>query len=90
MAPETRLPKFPTVGLEVCDCRFEHVTIEKVYEDNDTIQFEDGFTCSYKHCCDPVDHIWVHPQKKATEDELREIRGVKRHKNGEDARTWVV
>jgi hypothetical protein len=50
----------PRVGDLVCTCRMEHVRIIEVEDDGDTILTEDGWQCSYTHCCDEVDHTWSH------------------------------
>jgi hypothetical protein len=50
----------PRVGDLVCTCRMEHVRIIEVEDDGDTILTEDGWQCSYTHCCDEVDHSWSH------------------------------
>lgn len=56
----------PSIGEMVCTCRYTHVRIIAIDDDDrDTITTEDGWTCSYDHCCDPADHDWPHPEKVA-------------------------
>lgn len=43
----------------VCDCRYKHLRITKVEDDDITL--EDGAMCSFYMCCDPVPHEWKHP-----------------------------
>jgi len=53
-------PSVPEVGMVVCDCKFAHLRIVEII-DEDTVMLEDGSTCSYEHCCDTVPHSWKHP-----------------------------
>lgn len=53
-------PSTPFVGQMVCTCRMDHVAIAEVDDDGDTVTTVDGWRCSYRHCCDPVDHEWSH------------------------------
>lgn len=46
----------PHVGQVVCNCRYEHLKIVAIDDDGDTVTLENGFTCSYQHCCDSVPH----------------------------------
>lgn len=55
----------PEVGMIVCDCRYRHVKIVSVDEDEDTVTLEGGFVCSFTHCCDLVPHSWEHPELTA-------------------------
>lgn len=50
------LPDHPEVGLIVCDCRGRHVRVTAVDPDEDTVTTEDGWQCSWFHCCSPADH----------------------------------
>lgn len=55
----------PRIGDVVCDCRYQHLPIVHVHEDDDTVTVEDEqgdrFTCSLKNCCSPVPHPdWEH------------------------------
>ncbi len=52
----------PVVGMLVCTCRLRHVRIESIDDDGDTIITEDGWRCSFHHCCDPADHTWTHDE----------------------------
>lgn len=60
-------PPPPKVGMEVCDCRFEHHKI--IHIAGDDITLDDGFVCSYKFCTDSVNHSWPHPPKHGLEKE---------------------
>lgn len=44
-----------TVGDIVCDCRYEHLIIVKIWDDGDA-ELSDGSNCSLIHCCHPVPH----------------------------------
>lgn len=50
----------PQVGDTVCDCRFRHLRIAE--RNGDDLVLEDGSRCSLKHCCDPPDHVELHPR----------------------------
>lgn len=52
----------PRVGEVICTCQMAHVRIVEVDDDGDTITTEDGWRCSYRHCCDPADHEWAHDE----------------------------
>jgi hypothetical protein len=61
MMSDVTFPERPTVGQEICDCRFNHQRIVSVdTDDNDTVTLEDGSSCSYYYCCDSVAHEWSH------------------------------
>lgn len=51
----------PVVGEIVCTCRYRHERITAVDEDGDTVTTQDGWQCSYRHCCTPADHE-PHPE----------------------------
>ena len=52
----------PEVGMIVCDCKYAHLKIIELIDD-DTIVLEDGSVCSFEHCCDVVQHPdWEHPE----------------------------
>jgi hypothetical protein len=55
------MPLQVKIGDKVCDCRFEHLRILKIWDDGDTVTLEDGANCSISHCLDEVDHDWPHP-----------------------------
>jgi putative endonuclease len=54
------------VGDMVCDCGYRHSKIINIGErgsGDKTLDLENGFSCSARHCCDPVDHQehwWVY------------------------------
>lgn len=58
--PDYEAP-WPYVGEVVCDCRFLHLAIIAIDDNQDTVTLADGHTCSYAHCCDTADHEWLHP-----------------------------
>lgn len=52
----------PYVGMIVCDCRYLHLKVVRIdEEDPDFLYLEDGSTASFFHCCDVVPHGWEHP-----------------------------
>jgi hypothetical protein len=50
------------IGDIVCDCRFKHLRVLKIWNDGDTVTLEDGANCSIRHCLDNADHEWQHPE----------------------------
>ncbi|AXH66919.1 hypothetical protein SEA_STARPLATINUM_210 [Streptomyces phage StarPlatinum] len=50
------------VGDIVCDCRYLHLKVLKIWPDGDTVSLEDGSSCSIRHCLDAADHEWQHPE----------------------------
>lgn len=53
----------PTIGDIVCDCRYKHLRVVGIeLGDMDMLILEDGWRCSWLHCCDTVPHDWQHPE----------------------------
>ncbi|QGH74406.1 hypothetical protein SEA_WIPEOUT_194 [Streptomyces phage Wipeout] len=46
------------VGDTVCDCRYLHQKVLKIWPDGDTVTLEDGASCSIRHCLDEANHEW--------------------------------
>ncbi|AXH70026.1 hypothetical protein HWB80_gp116 [Streptomyces phage Karimac] len=51
------------VGDTVCDCRYLHQKVLKIWPDGDTVTLEDGASCSIRHCLDEANHEWQHPEE---------------------------
>ena len=54
--------KGPWIGEMVCDCKYQHQRIIEIGDDPDDVILQDGELYSYKHCCDPGNHTWEHPE----------------------------
>jgi hypothetical protein len=58
---DRRYGPWPRVGQMVCDCRMVHQRIVWVDpDDRNTVRLQDGYVCSFLHCCDIAPHAWEH------------------------------